>query len=1057
MPWADGAAPEFNRASWHFLSGTKARRTGRASGITVFLYAALVLSGGIEAQTRPTRRVLILNETGTSYPAINTIDQGIRVGLQDAPYRLEFYREYLETVLFPDSETQREFRDFYLRKYHNRKPDVIIAVGPSPLEFILKTHERAFAGVPVIFYLPYGPLPGTLRLDPGITGMTNVVEPAATLEIALRLKPETKHVIIIGGTSALDRQTEEEIQQGLRSYANRLDISYLTNLTMPVLLTRLRHAPRDAIILFSGITQDAAGTPFLGSESAPMVTAAASAPVFVLTDSFLGHGEVGGKLVTRFEQGKVIGNMALKVLTGEKPQDIPVVNGVTQYMFDWRALRRWGLSEAKLPAGSAVLNRERSFWGTYGRYVLLGLSILLAQTLLIMALLIQRQRRKESQKLLLWRLEFESLLSDLSTTFISLPANEVDTHIEAGLARIGKFLEMSRITIFELSQDGTEFHPISAWNAPGISKAPLTMSTTHLPWWRDQILSGKVSLMWRLEDLPEEASVEKEFFRQRGVLSAASIPLTISGEITGAITFVCVTHQVLWTKDLVNQLKVIGDIFCNALKRKRATLTLLATQATLCESEERFRLTMSNVATGVYTLDLQGLVTYVNPAAEKMFGWTNAELLGKKMYDVTHYSTPFPASDCEWLQVFQNGIELREQEDMFNRKDGSFFPVVYSVSPLKRGTETVGLVVGFRDDTERREAERAVGQSEHELLEAQRLAHVGRWFWDAENDIVTWSEELYRIAGRDPSSRAPSYKEHQQLFTPESWARLNAAVEHALRSGEFYELDLEMVRPDGTIRWITARGEAVCDADDLSVGLRGTVQDITEYKQAEEVLSTMSQKLIQAQEHERASIGRELHDDINQRIALAAVTLKGLEHERAASVHELKNGIADVSRQLVELGGDVETLSHRLHSSKLENLGLRKGAASFCREFSDRHKVKVDFETANVPDDLRMDVSLSLFRVLQEAMQNAIKHSGSGRIQVRLNAGPDGIELTVCDSGVGFTPQATMTKGGIGLHSMQERLKLVNGHLSIDSQPQQGTTIKASVPLSPRRKSMGVA
>ena len=125
------------------------------------------------------------------------------------------------------------------------------------------------------------------------------------------------------------------------------------------------------------------------------------------------------------------------------------------------------------------------------------------------------------------------------------------------------------------------------------------------------------------------------------------------------------------------------------------------------ESEERFRLAMNNVASGLYTLDLQGLVTYVNPAAETMFGWTDAELLGKKMHDVTHYkhpdSTPFPASECPGLQVLQKGIELREHEDMFIRKDGSFFPVVYSASPLKKNAQTVGIVVGFRDDTQRRE------------------------------------------------------------------------------------------------------------------------------------------------------------------------------------------------------------------------------------------------------------------------------------------------------------------------------------------------------------------
>jgi ABC-type uncharacterized transport system substrate-binding protein len=522
----------------------------------------------MQAQTRPTRRVLILYETGTSYPAINTVDQGISAGLQDAPYRLEIYREYMETVLFPDAKTQQEIRAFYLRKYQNRKPDVIIVVGPSPLEFMLETHERAFAGVPVIFCLPYGPLPDTLKLDPDITGVTNVVEPAATLEVALRLKPATRHVIIVGGTSALDRLTEAMIQQGLSSYANRLDISYLTDLAMPVLLTRLRRLPSDAIILFSGMTQDAAGTRFVGSESDPAVTAAASAPVFVLTDSFLGHGEVGGKLFSRFEQGKVTGKMSLRVLTGEKPQDIPTVNGVTQYMFDWRALQRWGLKESDLPSGSIVLNRQLSFWELYGRYVLVGVLLLLAQTFLILALLAQRTKRRRSEQSLIWRLKFEGLLSDLSGTFIGLPEEDVDANIEQGLAHIGEFLEMDRITLFEFSRDRTDLFPAFAWNAAGAKSTPPLLTMSALPWWGAQVLRGEACLTSRLDDMPEEASVEKAYLRQRGIVSAASIPLKVGGEINGVIALICERREVLWTQDLVKQLRVAGDIFWNALKRK---------------------------------------------------------------------------------------------------------------------------------------------------------------------------------------------------------------------------------------------------------------------------------------------------------------------------------------------------------------------------------------------------------------------------------------------------------------------------------------------------------
>ena len=137
-----------------------------------------------------------------------------------------------------------------------------------------------------------------------------------------------------------------------------------------------------------------------------------------------------------------------------------------------------------------------------------------------------------------------------------------------------------------------------------------------------------------------------------------------------------------------------------------------------------------------------------------------------------------------------------------------------------------------------------------------------------------WSEELYRIAGRDPILPAVSYKEHSQLYTPESWDRLRAAVEAALHTGAPYELDLEMVCADGTHRWVTARGEAQRDSAGQIVRLRGTVQDITERKRAEEALSSVNGRLIEAQESERARIARDLHDDIAQRLAVLTMALE---------------------------------------------------------------------------------------------------------------------------------------------------------------------------------------
>jgi PAS domain S-box-containing protein len=232
-------------------------------------------------------------------------------------------------------------------------------------------------------------------------------------------------------------------------------------------------------------------------------------------------------------------------------------------------------------------------------------------------------------------------------------------------------------------------------------------------------------------------------------------------------------------------------------------------------------------------------------------------------------------------------------------------------------------------------------------------------------------------------------------------------------------------------------------------------QDITERKLAEEALSSVSQKLIEAQEEERTRIAMELHDDVGQRLSLIAVYLDRLKQSRPTPAAELGLQIEEVRKQIDDLASDVQALSHQLHSPKLDYLGLAAAATGFCRELSDRHGVEIEFHSENIPKELPKEISLCLFRVMQEALRNAIKHSGSRQIQTWLKGEANGIELTVHDSGIGFEPEEASKGRGIGLMSMQERLKLVDGQLFIDSKPQRGTTIHARIPFRPEVKSAG--
>jgi signal transduction histidine kinase len=232
--------------------------------------------------------------------------------------------------------------------------------------------------------------------------------------------------------------------------------------------------------------------------------------------------------------------------------------------------------------------------------------------------------------------------------------------------------------------------------------------------------------------------------------------------------------------------------------------------------------------------------------------------------------------------------------------------------------------------------------------------------------------------------------------------------------------------------------------------------DITERKLAEAALASVSRKLIEAQEQERTRIGRELHDDIGQRLAMLVIELQQLQ-EHPADLSEVRRRMGEVKNRTSDIADDIQSLSHELHSAKLQYLGIAGAMRGFCREFSEQQKVEIDFQTHDVPGPVPPDTALCFFRVLQEALHNSAKHSGAGHFEVRLWGTSDEIHLTVRDSGVGFDREVARKSRGLGLTSMEERLKLVKGTLSIESQLKRGTTIHARVPVGSRSDSMRAA
>jgi PAS domain S-box-containing protein len=352
------------------------------------------------------------------------------------------------------------------------------------------------------------------------------------------------------------------------------------------------------------------------------------------------------------------------------------------------------------------------------------------------------------------------------------------------------------------------------------------------------------------------------------------------------------------------------------------------------------------------------------------------------------------------------------------------------------------------DITELKLTEEGLRESEERLRLAAQAGKMYAFEWDAATDVIIRSEEAAQIPGMigEPISLTK-----QQLFAsvhPEDRAIFNTSIAGCTPKSPNHQTNFRLLRPDGSVLWLERTGHAFFDEEGRMVRMIGMVADITERKLAQEALSKVGGRLIEAQEEERTRIARELHDDIVQQLALLANNLALMEQDPPGSTAEIRNRTHEHLKRLREIAADVQALSHRLHSSKLEYLGIVAAAKSFCQELAEQHKVEIDFTHADIPPKVPEEISLCLFRVLQEALQNAVKHSGARHFEAELSGASGGIQLTVRDTGLGFESEGVMNNRGLGLISMQERVNLVKGTFSIDSRPGRGTTIQVRLPLS---------
>jgi len=341
------------------------------------------------------------------------------------------------------------------------------------------------------------------------------------------------------------------------------------------------------------------------------------------------------------------------------------------------------------------------------------------------------------------------------------------------------------------------------------------------------------------------------------------------------------------------------------------------------------------------------------------------------------------------------------------------------------------------------ERETRLTETLEQLQLSAAAADVGMWTRRIGGEIIWINEKAGEILGY-PSGEHFAREDFFQKIHPDDRAQLVTLTRELEEGKNEFQLEYRIVSSVGDVRWIHSRGKV--EPVNGARFIRGAIVDITKLKMAEEAIHDLSGKLMNAQEKERAHLARELHDDLSQRIALLSIqltTLRNKPRDLAYVKSQLDQFVSDVKR----LSVDIHRISHELHPARLTQLGLETALRGLCHELSAAHPLEIDFEAENLPRDLSQDVSVCLYRVTQESLQNVIKHSGavSARVSIKLEKGQ--VRLSVSDNGNGFDPPATKAKATLGLISIEERVRAVKGEAKVISAVGAGTIIEVHVPV----------
>jgi PAS domain S-box-containing protein len=760
------------------LSARCFREKARFTGIGILLlflslFQARLLFG---AEVKEPKQVLILYSFDRDQGTHGGIDEALRSRLKARlPDPVEFYTEYLDLVRFPDPGHAQTMVKLLRLRLAEVKPDLIIAGGYAASDFVLKNRKDLFPQTPIVLEFSE-PNTGDLRLGPEersfITGVKFKEEPARTLDLALRLQPDTQRVVVLVGNSSSEKFWLEQQRIGLAGLEGQLTVTYLTDLSMDGILKEVTHLPPHTVIFFSHFRQDASGQFFNSLEALDLIANASNSPIYGNLTSHIGHGAVGGYMEDPAKTGSTTADLAVRVLSGEKPADIPMVVGSFEDTVDWRQLKRWGISERRLPPGSVVLFKEVSLWDRFRPYIFGFILLVFLQTSLIVALLVQRIQRKRAEKRLLSEKAFsDAVIESLPGIFFMQDATLKNVRWNKNAERIARY------------------HP------------------------------GKVERMGNV------AEKDRSFLRQKAKevfekgIGQGEIELLGQGNTTHH--YQLSAHRV----ELEGKLYAVG-IGIDISERKRA-------EDELRLSEARFSNAFEHAPIGMALVALDTSFIKVNRTLCELLGYTPEELQLKTFKDVT-YPDDVEASEEYAGRVLAGEVRFYQMEKRYVHKSGRLVWVWLSTTLIRDSEgKPLHFISQIQDITERKRAEEDLKQAEERFSKAFRSNPEGFSISTVrEGRYLEANDAFLRMIGYE-RSEVIGHTSAELRIWEESEER-SAMIAKLLDRGSIREEDVQFRTKAGKIRQIRLSAELIQLQGEVC--LLGVSRDVTEQNLLEDQL-----------------------------------------------------------------------------------------------------------------------------------------------------------------------------------------------------------------------------